>query len=130
MMADQAFATCPTCNGERLVAHPFLQGAYAGSHAIEPPEAVTVECESCGGTGEICADDHDIFKYPHGTEVKFRGEKRVVFYEHEGDHVIIWWFPGDEATNGPPDATPDEQSAIYEQLWAKLESWWSWEPEQ
>ena len=42
---------CPTCNGEGTMEHPFLQGAYGGSHAECPPDPVFVECEDCAGTG-------------------------------------------------------------------------------
>jgi hypothetical protein len=78
---------------------------------------------------DITADDHDLYGYPHGVEVLFRGEKRPCFFEHEGDHVVIWWFPGDAATNGPDNATEAEKSNIYELLWAWLEGYWSWDPE-
>ncbi|MDB5687755.1 MAG: hypothetical protein JWR77_2344, partial [Rhizorhabdus sp.] len=51
--------------------------------------------------------------------------RHIVFYEHEGDHVIIWWLPGDEATHGPADATEAEKTEIYGQLWAEMEDRWA-----
>lgn len=123
-MTDHA-EPCPECHGEGTVVHPFLEPPYQGSHAINPPDDVRVQCEHCDGRGDITEDDHDAFKFPYGTTVDLRGEKRIVFYEHEGDHVIIWWFPGDEATHGPADATEAETSNIYSQLWAEMEDRWA-----
>jgi hypothetical protein len=46
---------CPTCHGEGTVEHPFLQGAYGGSHAGGPSDPPLVECEGCDGTGKVAA---------------------------------------------------------------------------
>jgi len=48
---------CPHCQGEGTIEHPFLTGAYGGSHAIDPLDPVIVECEDCHGTGKVESDD-------------------------------------------------------------------------
>lgn len=58
------------------------------------------------------------------TEVDFRGGKRAVEFEHEGDGVIMWCFEGENICGGA-DATQAEQDAVYEQLWAYLVDWWA-----
>lgn len=63
--------------------------------------------------------------WKHETEVEYRGEKRTVFFDHEGDHVIVWCFPGEDTCQGPADATEDEKTAIYQALWAYLEDLWA-----
>jgi len=60
-----------------------------------------------------------------GTEVDFRGAKREVEFEYEGDGIIIWWFTYDGGDSGQSDATEAEHSDIYQQLWAYLEDWWA-----
>jgi len=60
----------------------------------------------------------------HETNVDFRGEKRAVEFEHEGDDVIVWSFVGENVCGGI-DTTQAEQDAVYEQLWAYLEDWWA-----
>ena len=42
---------CDHCQGEKLVEHRFMQGAYGGSHADYPYDPPLVECEECNGTG-------------------------------------------------------------------------------
>lgn len=64
----------------------------------------------------------------HKTEVDFRGGKREVEFEYEGDGVIVWNFVGED-TCGGIDTTDVEQQAIYDQLWAYLEDWWAPRPE-
>lgn len=59
------------------------------------------------------------------TDIDFRGAKREVEFEHEGDGVIIWWFTVDGGPDGQGGATEAEQDAIYQQLWAYLEDWWA-----
>jgi RecJ-like exonuclease len=49
-------AECKACDGEGEIEHPHLQGAYRGSHAIDPPDPVMVKCEDCDGTGWIKCD--------------------------------------------------------------------------
>jgi hypothetical protein len=63
----------------------------------------------------------------HETEVDFRGGKREVEFEYEGDGVIIWSFVGEDVCLGA-DATQAEQESIHEQLWLYLLDFWS-EPE-
>lgn len=58
------------------------------------------------------------------TEIQFRGETREVQFEHEGDGVILWSFPGDTHDDGMGGATDAEQQEIYETLWAWLLDWW------
>jgi len=128
-MSDDICEACPECSGEGTVIHPGLQAPYQGSHAESPPDPVRVPCEKCDGSGEITEDDHDAFGCPYGTLVNYRGEKRVVFYEHEGDHVLIWWFPGEASTHGPADATEAEKNEIYARLWAEMEDRWASSPE-
>lgn len=65
----------------------------------------------------------------HETEVEFRGCQREVEFEYEGDGVIVWNFKGEDVCLGV-DATDAERSAVHQQLWAWLEDWWAWEPEQ
>ena len=48
---------CNACEGEGKSDHPFLQGAYGGSHAIDPPEPAVVDCENCGGSGYVWTDE-------------------------------------------------------------------------
>jgi hypothetical protein len=62
------------------------------------------------------------------TQVDFRGGKREVEFEHEGG-VIVWNFVGEAVCLGA-DATPAEQDAVYQQLWAYLEDWWAPRPEE
>lgn len=64
----------------------------------------------------------------HEIEVDFRGGKREVEFEYEGDGVIVWNFKGDDVCFGA-DATEAERDAVYQQLWACLVDWWAWEPE-
>jgi hypothetical protein len=65
---------------------------------------------------------------PHSTEIEFRGEKRTVEFEHEGDRVILWWFEHETVLFGI-GTTQAEQDAIYEILWAYLEDYWAPTPE-
>jgi hypothetical protein len=60
----------------------------------------------------------------HETEVSFRGGKREVTFEYEGDGVIVWAF-ADEQVCGGVDATQAEQDDVYAQLWTYLEDWWA-----
>lgn len=60
----------------------------------------------------------------HDTEVDFRGEKRTVEFEYEGDGVISWWFEN-ETVCGGIGTTDAEQSDVYEQLWAYMLDWWA-----
>ena len=52
---------CPDCMGEGEYEHPHLEGAYGGSHAINPPDPVMIECEACHGKGwrEMTDDERD-----------------------------------------------------------------------
>jgi hypothetical protein len=63
----------------------------------------------------------------HELEIDFRGEKRNVQFEHEGDGVILWTFEGENVCSGV-DTTQREQDDIYEQLWAYLLDYWVDEP--
>jgi len=60
----------------------------------------------------------------HETEVEFRGSKRAVSFYHEGDDVIVWSFVDENVCSGI-DTTQAEQDAVYGQLWAWLEEYWS-----
>lgn len=60
----------------------------------------------------------------HGTEIAFRGNQREVEFEHEGDGVIVWWFP-DEGICGGADTSDSEQDAVYQQLWTYLSDYWT-----
>jgi hypothetical protein len=61
----------------------------------------------------------------HETQIPFRGTQRTVEFEHEGDEVIIWWFPDDtENADKQGGATTEEQNDIHERLWAYLLDWW------
>ncbi|GEM_PF-3801561 len=62
------------------------------------------------------------------TEVEFRGGKREVEFEYEGDGVIVWSF-ADEAVCLGIDTTEAEQQAVYQQLWDYLEDRWAPRPE-
>lgn len=64
----------------------------------------------------------------HETEVDFRGGKRLVNFEYEGDGAIVWCFDGESTCLGE-DTTEAEQQAVYEQLWAYLEDLWAPRPE-
>ena len=65
------------------------------------------------------------------TDIEFRGAKREVEFEHEGDGVISWWFTYDGGENGQGGATDAEHDAIYQQLWAYYDDWCrgQWEDE-
>jgi hypothetical protein len=65
---------------------------------------------------------------PHSTEVDFRGEKRTVEFEHEGDGVILWWFETETILFGI-GTTQAEQDDIYAVLWAYLEDYHAPRPE-
>ena len=60
-------------------------------------------------------------------EVDFRGSKREVEWQYEGDHVIVWAFIGcDECQQTPEgDITQAEIDSVHEQLWAVLEDFWA-----
>lgn len=66
--------------------------------------------------------------WKHETEVDFRGGKRAIQFDYEGDGVIVWCLEGENTCNGE-DATAAEQQAVYDQLWAYLEDWWAQRPE-
>jgi hypothetical protein len=65
---------------------------------------------------------------PHSTEIDFRGAKRTVEFEYEGDGVILWWFDTETILFGI-DTTQAEQDAIYESLWTYLTDYWAPSPE-
>ena len=60
----------------------------------------------------------------HETEVDFRGGKREVQFEYEGDGVIVWNFIDENVCLGV-DTTSREQDDVYEQLWNYLLDWWA-----
>lgn len=122
-MADHS-EKCPTCAGRGRIETGEMENGPGGLGFQ------TVDCEKCAGTGEVTEDDADLLGYQYGTTIQFRGAPRLVFYDYEGDHVIIWWLIGDDATNGPSDATDSEVSAIYAQLWSEMEDRWAWSAEQ
>ncbi|MES3152930.1 hypothetical protein [Sphingomonas faeni] len=64
----------------------------------------------------------------HETEVDFRGAKRDVEFEYEGDGIIVWWFQGENECCGI-GTTQAEQDAVHDQLRDALEDWWSMRPE-
>lgn len=55
-MERELEAECRTCNGEGVIEHPHLMGAYVSSHAESPPDPVRVDCEDCAGSGWINCD--------------------------------------------------------------------------
>lgn len=67
--------------------------------------------------------------WKHETEVDYRGDKRTVFFDYEGDGIIVWCFPGEDTCGGPQGSTDSETADIYQALWAYLEDWWAPRPE-
>ena len=65
----------------------------------------------------------------HETDIIFRGMERTVEFEHEGDGVILWWFPDDkDHADSQGGASRLEQDSIYEELWAYLLDFWAGGP--
>lgn len=57
---DEPEIECPDCEGEGETEHPFLEGSYTHSHAINPPSSVMITCEACNGKGWRPMTDDEI----------------------------------------------------------------------
>lgn len=64
----------------------------------------------------------------HATEIDFRGAKREVEFDYEGDGIIVWWFI-DEGVCSGANTTEAEQAEVYQKLWDYLEDLWAPRPE-
>jgi len=107
----EASVACPTCKRRGIIETGQMQNGIGGWGYESVP------CADCDGTGQIISDDHERFKYQHGIDVTIGGEKRVVFFDYEGDDIFIWWRPGDQCTDGE-HLTEAERQSVYEQLLA------------
>lgn len=119
---EDASTACPTCAGRGLTETGEIKPGIGG-HGFE-----FNPCADCDGTGEVTRWDHDRFDYQHGLDVKVEGESRVLFFDYEGDDVFVFWFPGDEATDGPK-LTDKQREDVYEQLCDWYRDWCAYDPE-
>lgn len=114
--------SCPSCKGRGDIESGLIVDGIGG------PGYETFPCTDCRGTGEIFPDDHDTFKWSHGTTVNLGGIERVVFFDYEGDGCFNWAFPNDKECLGP-SLTKDERQSVDEQINAWYDDWCSWDPE-
>jgi len=119
----EASDSCPHCGGRGLIETGDFEIGSAGM-----PGYTSLPCDSCRGTGEIFADDHEAFKSQHGIDVMVDGKRRVVFFDYEGDGIFVWSFPNDTVTDGQ-HCTEVERQEVYEQLHAWYRDWSSYSPE-
>lgn len=113
----QAEVPCHLCSGRGLIETGGLDKSPGGMVGY-----ASQSCDVCSGTGSLTCDDHDHFGYEHGTDVTISGERRVVFFDYEGDGIFIWSQPADTETDGQ-GLTDAERQQVYDQLHAWYRDW-------